>query len=241
MMSLRMVFSSGSGVRRSMPVQWARTSARYIAGLAGSCQIADTAVPAVQSAPASRGLPRATPRRKPPGRCSTAHHISGLCSDLPLVPVGRPAGRSSRAPTPGRRAAGALGWSGVARGGGAGDDGAGRREGSSGPRPWPPASLARGPRAGDRGAQGRVRAGPADQGRARFARRSGVRVADLCGTGCADRRHPRRASPRPAIEADPGPARTAGERDGQDGRPRDHRGNRPHGRRMGGRDFQSGR
>src|SRR5581483_2482903 len=62
------------------------------------------------------------------------------------------------------------------------------------------ADLAHRPRAGDRDAQDRVRAGPADQGRTGRAGRPGTRGADLCGPG---RRHPRR--PR-LVETSPTPA-----------------------------------
>ncbi len=77
--------------------------------------------------------------------------------------------------------------------GGAGET----RTGSPGGRVGP-AGLARRPRAGDRPAQGRVRAGPAAPGRIRRPDRPGARVADLRGAGRGHRRHPRRADRGPA-------------------------------------------
>ena len=81
----------------------------------------------------------------------------------------------------GPRGAAALRCSRVARGGGAGDDRAGRPQG-----------RAHGPRAGNRGAQGGVRAWPADQGRTRRASGPGARRTDLRRPGRPHRRHPGR-------------------------------------------------
>src|SRR6266699_2909792 len=60
--------------------------------------------------------------------------------------------------------------------GGAGDD---RTGGTRGGRPGPPAGVRCRPRAGGRGAQDRVRAGPPHKGRAGHAGRTRVRLADL--------------------------------------------------------------
>jgi hypothetical protein len=72
--------------------------------------------------------------------------------------------------------------------GGAGDDGTGR-QGRGGP--WPHAGGPCRPRTGNRRAQGSVRPGPADHGRARSAGGPDVRREDLRRTGRTYRRHPR--------------------------------------------------
>ena len=60
--------------------------------------------------------------------------------------------------------------------GGAGD---GRTAGGGSGGPWPPQGGPRRPRAGDRHAEGRVHAGPVDQGRTRRANGPGARRADV--------------------------------------------------------------
>ncbi len=118
------------------------------------------------------------------------------------------------------------------RGGGAVDDRARRRDRSRHGGPRPAASVPRLARAGDRGAQGRVRAGPAGQGRVRCAGGSGARVADLRGAGCGHRRHSRRADRSPAAgQTRPGPA--TGEHRGQGGGSPGHCDNRVYGRLVG--------
>jgi len=80
------------------------------------------------------------------------------------------------------------------RPGGGGSGRSGRRDGRRPGGSWPHPGLARRPRAGNRGAQGRVRAGSADQGRTRRASGPGAHRADLRRAGRGHCRHPGRPS-----------------------------------------------
>ena len=136
------------------------------------------------------------------GRAGPAHlirpHLYRHPYRLPGVPIGRA--------IPLSLAVDYVRW------GGAADGGSGRRDGRRRGRPRAHAGVARRPRAGDRGAEGRVRARSADQGRTRRAGRSGAGREDLRRAGRADRRLPAcpgrvRADP----PAGPGPAPATGQ------------------------------
>src|SRR6266568_3220038 len=79
----------------------------------------------------------------------------------------------------------------------------------NGGRPWSHAGVRRRPRTGGRGAQGQVRARPAQQGRAGPAGGPGVRLADLRGPGRGPGGQPGQAGPGRA-EARVGPGQGAG-------------------------------
>ena len=115
-----------------------------------------------------------------------------------------------------------------ASGGGAGDDRT-ARPGRGGPRPA--LGGPRRPRAGDRHAEERVRARPADQGRTRRADGPGARRADPRRPGRAHRRHPARPGRgRAGAPARPGPPPAAGQGGRQVGHLPVHRGRRHRGR-----------